>query len=164
MYTLTYIHTYIHMHTNNIPHIHALAFSPSLPFFPPQPCAATVPILLDWHHPHHRPRRLCCPHAVERNARRYVVLQPLCCPPPRACLAGSWASPALAPPLRSLSPPPPPPPSLSSTRPANPRCAGYRSSDECGYCKDAANSRASCPSLPFPSPHPHPVSTVVACT
>lgn len=79
------------------------------------------------------------------------MLQPLCCPPPRACLAGSWASPALAPPLRSL----PPTPSLSSTRPANPRCPGYRSSDECGYCKDDANSRASCPSLPHPIPCPH---------
>lgn len=71
-------------------------------------------------HPHQLPR-LCCPHAVQCDAFRYVLLQPIPWDPARACLAG----------YRAIKPRP---------RPDDARFLGY-SSESCGYCKDASNGR-----------------------
>ena len=73
-------------------------------------------------HPHQLPR-LCCPHAVQCDAFRYVLLQPIPWNPARACLAGYTE-----------------PSSQAHPRPADARFLGY-SSESCGYCKDASNRR-----------------------
>jgi hypothetical protein len=95
----------------------------------PSPPATTLDSVSD-HCPHQLPR-LCCPHAVQCDAFRYLLLQPIPWLPARACLAGH--QPVLDAPSRGswhLRP--------RHGRLANPHFPGY-SSESCGYCKDASN-------------------------